>query len=185
MLPIMAARRDVPVPTSKDASAVFRAENGELERLSALETLKGLKSRESVSLADLVQFLQARGLWSNFAKITLGDLRDAFAPAPEPKPEETSGRRRRKPRILEEELGEMPSKPKAKPKAPDDGGMTTEEVIPIIMPFIEGNGEVTFDDLEEYSRLDRKVLRYHLGKLVKEGRLERIGLGRNAVYSTL
>jgi len=185
MLPIMAARREVPVPTSKDASAVFRAENGELERLSALETLKGLKSRESVSLADLVHFLQTRGLWSNFAKITLGDLRDAFAPPPEPKPEETTGRRRRKPRILEEELGDMPSKPKAKPKAPDDGGMTTEEVVPIIMPFIEGNGEVTFDDLEEYSRLERKVLRYHLGKLVKEGRLERIGLGRNAVYSTL
>ncbi len=176
------------MPTSKDASAVFRAENGELERLSALETLKGLKSRDEVSLADLVGFLQARGLWSNFAKITLGDLRDAFAPAPEPKPEETTGgRRRRKPRILEEELGDMPSKPKAKakPKAPEDGGMTTEEVIPIIMPFIEGNGEVTFDDLEEYSRLERKVLRYHLGKLVKEGRLERIGLGRNAVYSTL
>ncbi len=178
------------MPTSTDASAVFRAENGELERLSALETLKGLKSRDTVTLSELVQFLQACGLWSNFAKITLGDLRDAFAPAsvpvPVPKPVE-GGRRRRKPRILEEEFGDIEAKPrvKAKPKAPDDGGMTTDEIIPIVMPFIEGNGEVTFEDLEEYSRLDRKVLRYHLGKLVKEGRLERIGLGRNAVYSTL
>ncbi len=176
------------MPSSKDASAVFRAENGELERLSALETLKGLKSLDTVTLSELVQFLQARGLWSNFAKITLGDLRDAFAPAPLPtaKPAE-GGRRRRKPRILEEEFGDLEAKPKAKakPKAPDDGGMTTDEIVPIVMPFIEGNGEVTFEDLEEYSRLDRKVLRYHLGKLVKEGRLERIGLGRNAVYSTL
>lgn len=176
------------MPSSKDASAVFRAENGELERLSALETLKGLKSRDTVTLSDLVQFLQARGLWSNFAKITLGDLRDAFTPVPVPvaKPAE-GGRRRRKPRILEEEFADIEAKPKvkAKPKAPDDGGMTTDEIIPIVMPFIEGNGEVTFEDLEEYSRLDRKVLRYHLGKLVKEGRLERIGLGRNAVYSTL
>lgn len=174
------------MPSSKDASAVFRAENGELERLSALETLKGLKSREDVSLGDLVHFLEARGLWSNFAKITLGDLRDAFAPAPEPKPEETGGRRRAKPkqRILEDELGDLEPRPKTK-KAPDDGGMSTDELIPIVMPFVEGNGEVTFDDLAEYSRLDRKVLRYHLGKLVKEGRLERIGLGRNAVYSAL
>ncbi|MEZ4385400.1 MAG: hypothetical protein R3A79_28995 [Nannocystaceae bacterium] len=174
------------MPSSKDASAVFRAENGELERLSALETLKGLKSRDEVSLGDLVQFLEARGLWSNFAKITLGDLRDAFAPAPEPKPEESGGRRRAKPkqRILEEEFGDLEPKVKAK-KAPDDGGMSTDELIPIVMPFVEGNGEVTFDDLAEYSRIDRKVLRYHLGKLVKEGRLERIGLGRNAVYSAL
>jgi len=189
----LAVRGDAPhhgrakgtrVPTSKDASAVFRAENGELERLSALETLKGLKSRESVSLSEFVHFLQTRGLWSNFAKITLGDLRDAFAP-PEVKAEEGTGRRRRKQRILEEEFGDLEPKAKSKPKPPDDGGMTTEEIVPIVMPFIEGNGEVTFDDLEEYSRLERKVLRYHLGKLVKEGRLERIGLGRNAVYSTL
>ena len=32
---------------------------------------------------------------------------------------------------------------------------------------------------------DRKALRHHIGKLVKQGRLERIGVGRHAVYSTL
>jgi predicted transcriptional regulator of viral defense system len=53
------------------------------------------------------------------------------------------------------------------------------------MPFIEGNGDVTLDDIEDYSRLDRKVIRHHLGVLVKEGRLERIGVGRHAVYSAL
>ncbi|MCB9566939.1 MAG: hypothetical protein H6710_06965 [Myxococcales bacterium] len=178
------------MPSSKDASAVFRAENGELERLSALETLKGLKSRDTVTLGELVHFLESRGLWANFAKITLGDLRDAFAPPPEPKPEVSETRtRRRKPRILEEELGDVEAEAKARAKerekAPEDGGMTTDEVAPIILPFIEGNGEVTFDDLAEYSRLDRKVLRYHLTQLVKAGRLERTGLGRNVVYSTL
>ena len=35
------------------------------------------------------------------------------------------------------------------------------------------------------TRLDRKVLRHHLGALVKEGRLERIGVGRHAIYSSL
>ena len=55
----------------------------------------------------------------------------------------------------------------------------------MVLPFIEGNGEVTLDDIEEYTRLERKVLRHHLGVLVKEGRLERIGVGRHAIYSSL
>jgi hypothetical protein len=151
----------------KDASAIFHSQvggtTGELERLSALETLKGLKNPDAVSLGDLVHFLDSRGLWRQFAKITLGDL-------------------------LEDELGdayaekaEQDTKAKAEPV---DGGMDTEEFARLVMPFVEGNGDVTLDDIEDYSRLDRKVLRHHLGALVKEGRLERIGVGRHAVYSS-
>lgn len=154
----------------------------ELERLSALETLKGLKQPEKVKLSELVEFLQERGLWSQFAKITLGDLRSAFAPA-EDKPA-----RKRKRRILQEELaGEAPveeAKPTVKAE-PDDGGVSTDDVARIVLPFVEGNGDVALDDIAEYSRLDRKVLRHHLGVLVKEGRLERLGVGRHAVYSTI
>ncbi|MBK8261473.1 MAG: hypothetical protein IPK80_09045 [Nannocystis sp.] len=172
--------------TSKDATAVFRAENGELERLSALETLKGLKGRETVTLGDLVRFLEARGLWRQFAKISLADLRDAFAPPPEIEPagEQSEGRRRKR-RILEDELGDLDAEMKARPREPEDGGLSTDEVSRQILPFIEGNGEVTFEDLHEYSRLDKKVLRFHLNALVKLGRLERIGLGRNAVFSAV
>ena len=66
---------------ARDANEIFRAQvgYGELERLSALETLKGLRHPEAVTLGDLVHFLDARGLWPQFAKITLGDLRDSFA----------------------------------------------------------------------------------------------------------
>ena len=173
-------------PTSKDASAVFRAENGELERLSALETLKGLKGRDTVTLGDLVRFLEARGLWRQFARITLADLRDAFAPAPEPAPAAEAEGKRRKRRILEDELGEVEAEAKAaRAKEPEDGGLSTDEVARQVLPFIEGNGEVTFEDVADYCRLDKKVLRHHLGALVKQGRLERIGLGKNAVYSAL
>jgi predicted transcriptional regulator of viral defense system len=89
---------------------------------------------------------------------------------------------------LEDELQEAyaekdeASKP-AKPA--NDGGMSSDEFARLVMPFIEGNGDVTLDDIEDYSRLDRKVIRHHLGVLVKEGRLERIGVGRHAVYSAL
>lgn len=163
---------------------------GELERLSALETLKGLRSPELVTLGDLVRFLDARGLWPQFAKITLGDLRDGFAPAPVAEPEPTTGRRKKR-RILEDELedafaekAEKAAK-EAKEDTADDGGMSSEEFARAIMPFIEGNGEVTLDDIAEYSRLDRKVLRHHMATLVREGRLERVGVGRHAIYTAL
>ena len=178
---------------TKDASAIFQAQVGgatQLERLSAVETLKGLKGPERVSLDDLVRYLDSRGLWVQFAKITLGDLRDAFA---EPAPSTTSNgtKRRKKPRILEDELGdayaEAESAEKKAPKAkePEDGGLSGDEFARLVLPFVEGNGEVTLDDIEEYARLDRKVIRHHLGVLVKEGRLERIGVGRHAVYTSL
>ncbi len=163
--------------------------NFELERLSALETLKGLKNPEQVTLGDLVKFLAARGLWTQFAKITLGDLRDGFTEAPSKK---APTKRRKKERILEDEFAdayaekaekaENDVKTKAEPK---DGGISSDEFSRMVVPFIEGNGEVTLDDIEEYTRLDRKVLRHHLGILVKEERLERIGVGRHAIYSSL
>lgn len=168
---------------TKDASAIFRSQVGfgELERLSALETLKGLRQKDQVTLGDLVKFLDSRGLWSQFAKITLADLRDAFN---EPARRETNGRKKKQ-RILEDELQDVVPAAKKEAKAPDDGGLSTDEVARVVMPFIEGNGDVTLDDLEEYARLERKVLRHHLGVLVKDGRLERIGVGRHAVYSAL
>ncbi|MCA9654765.1 MAG: hypothetical protein H6712_30515 [Myxococcales bacterium] len=174
----------------KDASAIFQSQVGgtydELERLSALETLKGLRNPQTVTLGDLVGYLSSRGLWAQFAKITLGDLRDAFSAAPA---EAEANGRRRKRRILEDELedayaekAEKETKAKAEP---EDGGIDLEEFTRLVMPFVEGNGDVTLDDIEDYSRLDRKVLRHHLTALVKEGRLERIGVGRHAVYSAL
>lgn len=165
------------------------ASEDELERLSALETLRGLKNPDSVTLGDLVKFLNARGLWTQFAKITLGDLRDGFTE--KPKAKKTATKRRKKERILEDELGDAYAEKaendsKAKVKAePQDGGIEPDEFARQVLPFIEGNGEVTLDDIEEYTRLDRKVLRHHLGALVKEERLERIGVGRHAIYSSL
>ncbi len=135
----------------KDASAIFQSQAGtydELERLSALETLKGLRSPETVSLGDLVGYLDSRGLWTQFAKITLGDLRDAFA-AP-PAEAEANGRRRKR-RILEDELEDayaQKAEKEAKAKAPDDGGIDTDEFVRMVMPFVEGNGDVTLDDIE-------------------------------------
>lgn len=172
---------------SKDPNAIFRAEvgYGELERLSAVETLKGLKHKERVRLAELIEYLEQRGLWSQFAKITMGDMRAAFAP----RPPEREGGKKKKRRILEDELGDVEVDPDAaaarKTAEPADGGISTEEFARNVLPFIEGNGEVTTEEIAEYCELDKKILRHHLGVLVKDGKLERIGVGRHAVYSTL
>jgi hypothetical protein len=153
-----------------------------------------------VKLAELVGFLESRELWSQFSKITLGDLRDAFgkmqqAAAAELEPDSP---RKRKRRILEDafsgsedEDGDaaQPGQPdvggEKKIKLPTDGGLETDEVARMVLPFVEGNEEVTLDDIAEYTRLDRKVLRHHLGVMCKDGRLERIGVGRHAIYSSL
>ncbi|HEY0138221.1 MAG TPA: winged helix-turn-helix domain-containing protein [Nannocystis sp.] len=175
---------------TRDANAIFRAENGALERLSALETLKGLKNREAVTLGDLVRYLESRGLWAQFGKITLADLRDGFGAPPEPSANDEAAAaakpaKKKKQRILEDELADIEVSPTAKEAPPEDGGMSTDEVARQVLPFVEGNGDVTVEDIAEYTRIDRKVLRHHLAALVKQGRLERIGVGRHAVYSTL
>jgi len=151
----------------------------ELERLSAVETLKALSKPDQVTINDLVRFLEARGMWEQFAKITLGDLQRAFAR------NESRGKKKKR-SVLAAELGqeeELANKPRE--KTPSDGGLSTEEVARQILPFVEGNGDVTLEDIADYTRLDRKVLRHHLGVMVKEELLERLGTGRNALYSTL
>ena len=138
----------------------------------------------ALSLSDIEPLVQPMG--AQLLECALGDLREAFtAPAPNG---ESAPKKKKKVRILEDELGdayaekaEQDTRAKSEPV---DGGMDTEEFARLVMPFVEGNGDVTLDDIEEYSRLDRKVLRHHLGALVKEGRLERIGVGRHAVYSS-
>jgi hypothetical protein len=180
-----------------DASSIFRSQvgYGELERLSAIETLKGLKGPDRVTLAELIRYLRSRGLWAQFAKITIADLRAAFGEAPPPP---TAKRRKPKQRILEDELADAFAARAAAPaqearaETDDGGGFATEDVARRVLPFLEANGEVTLDELFEYVRLDnafaaleRKPLRLHLGNLVRDGRLERIGSGRHAVYSAL
>src|SRR5262245_66404848 len=84
--------------SNQDSFAVRRSE---LERLSAVETLKGLSNPSEVKLAELVSYLESCGLWEQFSKITLGDLRDAFA---KPEAAEADSPKKRKRRIFREAI---------------------------------------------------------------------------------
>lgn len=176
------------VTMSKSVNKIYRAETGEgsLERLAALETLHKLKGPEHVRLVDLVEHLREGQWWDFFKKITMADLHHLGNDGPPlQSPTAVSLKKKKKRSLLKDELGLEDAAPKKEERAPTDGGLETEEVAHQVMPFVEGNGEVTFEDLLEYTSLDRKVLRFHLNALVKDARLERIGSGKHAVYSSL
>lgn len=175
-------------PMTKDVNAIYREETGggTLERLSAVETLRQLRGPENVRLADLVRYLRDREMWLQFSKITMEDLQQLATGRSLLENERARpARKKKKKRFLEDELGLPATDAKKEPRAPVDGGISTEDVAQLVVPFLEGNGEMTFDDLLEYTELDRRVLRFHLTALVKEERVERIGAGKNAVFSSL
>ena len=173
---------------SKDVNAIYRAETGggTLERLSAVETLRQLRDPDKVRLSDLVGYLRGREMWPQFSKITMEDLQRLATGRSALNPEAVRpAKKKKKKRFLEEELGLPAAEAKKQPREPTDGGISTEEVAQLVLPFLEGNGEMTFEDLLEYTELDRKVLRFHLTALVKAEQVERIGAGKNAVFSSL
>jgi len=173
---------------TKDVNAIYRAETGggTLERLSAVETLRQLRGPENVRLADLVVYLRDREMWPQFSKITMEDLQQlGTGRSPLEAEAARPAKKKKKKRFLEEELGLPAADTKKEPRAPVDGGVSTEEIAQLVLPFLEGNDEMTFDDLLEYTELDRRVLRFHLTALVKAERVERIGAGKNAVFSSL
>lgn len=159
----------------------------DLERLSALETLKTLAQPDQVKLASLVAHLEKRGLWTQFSKITLGDLREVRPKTKSANNDEEAltamGTRRRRRKMISTDGPAASEKAKEKREVAD-GGVSTDHVAGMVLPFVEGNGDVTLDDLEDYTQLELKVLRFHMGELVKKGKLERMGSGRNAVYSS-
>ncbi len=183
----MARRNKTPAPPPATARL------DELERLSAIETLKGLEDKDRVTIGELVGYLEARNLWHQFSKITMGDIRTAFPPPKKSAKRSAASRGRKKERLLEDELGAALDERSAKRSArPHDDGFKTEDVARRVLPFVEANGDVTVEEIAEYVRLDstfadlgKRALRTHLERLVKQGRLERVGAGRNAVYSAL
>ena len=170
---------------SNSVNKVYRAETGEgqLERLAAIQTLHRLKSPEQVRLADLVEYLRSQNMWTVFQKITMADLHNLGTGGP-PLKTASALKKKKKRSLLKDELGLEDTPVTKEDRAPADGGLDTDEVARQVLPFVEGNGEVSFEDLLEYTALERKVLRYHLNALVKAERLERIGTGKHAVFSS-
>ena len=83
-------------------------------------------------------------------------------------------------------LATKPAKPKSgKPaKVALDDRMSLDEAAGVLLPLIRQIGEATMQQLEQSTAgAGRRKLRFHIGQLVKSGRLERHGMGRGTFYT--
>lgn len=93
---------------------------------------------------------------------------------PAAKPSTTSSNRKRNARVRA-----------LKRKIAADEPMSLEEAVDLFVPLVAELGETTMQDLENLTGVGRRKLRFHVGQLVREGHLERHGMGRGTYYTAV
>ena len=66
-----------------------------------------------------------------------------------------------------------------------DEPMSLDEAAELFVPLVEQMGQATMQDLEELTSIGRRKLRFHIGQLVRNGYLERNGMGRGTFYTAV
>jgi predicted HTH transcriptional regulator len=64
-----------------------------------------------------------------------------------------------------------------------DDRMSLEEAAELLVPVIEELGQATMQDLEAFTGIGRRKLRFHIGQLVRHDHLQRHGMGRGTYYT--
>lgn len=61
--------------------------------------------------------------------------------------------------------------------------MSLDEAAELFLPIVTELGQATMQDLEEFTGVGRRKLRFHVGQLVRHEYLERHGMGRGTYYT--
>jgi hypothetical protein len=64
-----------------------------------------------------------------------------------------------------------------------DDRMSLEEAAELLVPVVAEFDQATMQDLEEFTGIGRRKLRFHIGQLVRHDYLERHGMGRGTYYT--
>jgi hypothetical protein len=73
--------------------------------------------------------------------------------------------------------------PPPEPDFDDSTAMNLEQASKLLVPLVRKLKEATMQDLERETGMGRRKLRFHIGQLVKHGRLKRHGMGRGTCYT--
>ena len=65
----------------------------------------------------------------------------------------------------------------------DTEAMSLDQAAKLLVPLVRKLREATMQDLEEQTKMGRRKLRFHIGQLVKHGKLRRHGMGRGTCYT--
>ena len=65
----------------------------------------------------------------------------------------------------------------------DTEAMSLDQAARLLVPLVRKLKEATMQDLEEQTHMGRRKLRFHIGQLVKHGKLRRHGMGRGTCYT--
>ena len=163
---------------------------------------------QDATVGDLVDAARALGWSEPMGTLTLQDFANALLGAvkePEPAPEPTAPLAREvQPEV--EAPTPAPPKPARKKVAPKkstkataatsnaaleslkarldaDEPMSLEEAAEVLVPIVSNMETATMQQLEEFTGIGRRKLRFHIGQLVRHEYLERHGMGRGTYYT--
>lgn len=161
---------------------------------------------QNATVGDLVDAARALGWSEPMGTLTLQDFADALlgspaeavpTPAPEPTPEpahEPAAAEAPKPKAVRKKVvakaATKSSSAKAdaalaalKSKLDADEPMSLEEAAEVLVPIVSNMETATMQQLEEFTGIGRRKLRFHIGQLVRHEHLERHGMGRGTYYT--
>lgn len=161
---------------------------------------------QNATVGDLVDAARALGWSEPMGTLTLQDFADALlgspteavpTPAPEPTPapaQEPAPAEAPKPKAVRKKVvakgATKSSSAKAdaalaalKSKLDADEPMSLEEAAEVLVPIVSNMETATMQQLEEFTGIGRRKLRFHIGQLVRHEHLERHGMGRGTYYT--